>query len=169
MSPPLHVTPVADDEVDAAYEVLLEVGEAIERAGRSQRIAGTKPERYRQWQAAGANHAIRDETGIVGVFTVVEEVLEDWPDAGIEGPVPMLRALATRPCARGRDVGRAGVRAALRVVAGRPLYLDCVSGFLPGYYESLGFVTLARQTRVFLREGLLDITLMRHDNDGAGA
>ena len=58
------------------------------------------------------------------------------------------------------------MKSALQIVGPpEPLYADCVSDFLPGYYESLGFETLARQTRYYLGEQQpFDITLLRHPN-----
>lgn len=163
----LRVQPVSDDVADTAFALLRAVGERLERDGRRQRISRTSRATYDRWQSARANHAVVDGSEIVGIFTLLREPLRDWPDLDIEQVVPFIRALATHPDHRGRGIGALAIRTALTMLEpGEPLYLDCVSDFLPGYYRSLGFETLARQMREYPDDGAFDITLLRHPNGG---
>ena len=116
-----------------------------------------------------ANWGVFDGDALGAIFTVVCEPLADWPDVGITGSVPWLRALAVGPDHRGTGLGGIAVRAALDLVDARErLYLDCVSDFLPGYYAEHGFEHVARQVRTY-PDGDYDITLMQQRGRGAPA
>ena len=155
----LHVERTTDARFDEAFDLLSAVGKWLEAKGRRQRISATTQETYARWQAAEQNYVVLDDTTIVGIFTVCDEILNDWLDFVPNTPVPFLRALATHPDYRGCGVGSAGIAAAINMVAPRPLYLDCVSDFLPDYYAANGFQEVARQVRTY-PDGDYDITLM---------
>ena len=163
-----RIVQVSDQQVDAAYGVLEATAAWLTQLGRRQRIANTSREKYRRWQDEQVNYAVVLDDQIAGVFSLPNEEFVDWPEYGELGPAPWLRALATHPDFRGRQIGATAVTSALGLVdQGQPLYLDCVSGFLPGYYQALGFRHLGRQTRDDPQLGPLEITLMGHANGGS--
>ena len=128
------------------------------KRGRQQRIAHTTRERYQSWQSAGWNHVVLHEDTIVGVFTLCVEPLTDWLSAP-RHPVPFLRALATDPDWRGCGVGAFGIRSAIELAAPEPVWLDCVSDFLPGYYQQHGFHQIDRRD-IRTDDGDYDVCLM---------
>lgn len=161
----LRVRLVDGSEIPAAFSVLKKVAASLEKKGRRQRIAKTTLDTYMMWQENDSNYVVLDRAEILGVFTLARQRLDEWPMIDIEEPVVWLRALATDPAHQKKGVGAFAVKKALELVSPEPLYLDCVSGFLPGYYQSLGFETITSQTRRYEGEyHPFDITLLRHLN-----
>ena len=167
----LSVRRVLAHETEAAFGVLKRVAVWLEQQERRQRIAKTTLDTYTAWQKKDVNYAVLDGVAIAGVFSLPREPLDEWPGVESQETVAWLRALATDPAHQRKGVGAFAVRSALGIVSPpEPLYVDCVSGFLPGYYESLGFNTIARQTRYYLgEEQPFDITLLRHPNVEPGS
>ncbi len=154
----LSVRPTRDDEIDDAYNVLLEVRDWLIAKGRRQRIANTTRATYEELQSAGDNFVVLSGGQIAGVFTVAFQSLPEWPS--VTEKVFFLRALATKPDFRGKEVGATAVRFATTMNAPTPVYLDCVSGFLPEYYQRLGFERVDRQL-LTCDDGDYDVTLMK--------
>lgn len=149
--------------VREAFDVLQLVAAKIAQSGRQQRISKTSLATYESWQAEGANYLVMDQNAIAGLVTLRQELLNDWPDSGEPAPVWMLRALATHPDYTARGVGTFAVRHAIALVDElTPVYLDCVSGFLPDYYQRLGFEPVARRDYQDDDGDTYDITLMRY-------
>ncbi len=167
----LRVRLVVRRETEATFSVLKRVAAWLEQKGRRQRISKTILDTYMMWQEDDANYVVLDGVEIAGVFSIPRERLDEWPMVDIEEPVVWLRALATDPAHQKKGVGAFAVKEALKLVASpEQLYLDCVSGFLPGYYKSLGFETVACQTRRYAGEDQpFDITLLRHLNAGSNS
>ena len=155
----MHVRQTTDREFKNAFAVLQSVAQWLKAKGRRQRISATTLETYSKWQEAGRNYAVIEGQTIVGVFTLCHEVLSDWPDVAPPHAVPFLRALATQPDHRGKGVGALALESADELSGSEPLYLDCVSDFLPTYYSQHGFEPVQRQQRTY-SDGDYDITLM---------
>lgn len=150
-----------DAQFDKAFAILSVVGAWLEARGRRQRVSLTSRDTYHNWQAERRNYVVTANGEIAGVFTICHESLADWPEVNAGRPVHFLRALATHPDYRGRGVGAAGVGFAVNTIAPAPMYLDCVSDFLPDYYAGLGFQAVGRRNKTS-PDGTFDITLMRH-------
>ena len=152
-----------DARVDESFGVLQLAADWLKQHGRKQRIARTSIDTYRSWQSEKANFVVMDGPAIVGLVTLRLEELTEWPGLAGTSAVQTLRALATHPDHRGRGVGALAVRGAIRQCPhGTPIYLDCVSGFLPGYYSQLGFEVVSRQQVTYPDNGeTYDVTLMR--------
>lgn len=153
-----------DSRVDEAFAVLQLVGRNIQSQGRRQRISNTTLDTYRLWQREHANFVVTDgpDGPIIGLVTLRDEQLDDWPSFVELGPVPMLRGLATHPEYLRQGIGDFAVRKSIETrPTGTTIYLDCVSGFLPSYYGRLGFQPVARQQQGDETEGSYDITLMQ--------
>ena len=142
---PFHIGIVEDPAV--AFRVLERTAQWLEETGKKQRIAATTFQTYLNWQADNANFQVKFAERIVGVFSLPTEPLKDWPEISVDGPVLWLRALATDPEFRRQNVGSEAIQYAIKVAKQRPLFLDCVSGFLPSYYSQQGF-KLLRQKEV---------------------
>lgn len=160
----LVVQQVCDDDLDSAFSVLTRVADWLEQMGRRQRISNTTWQTYQSWQRCGVNFAVLDANEIAGIFSLPREKMIVWPMLGITQPVVWLRALATDPSFRGQGIGEFAIQSAVELNPhDEPLYLDCVSGFLPTYYRRHGFKTIAQQTRSYPNDPVpFDITLMRY-------
>lgn len=161
----LRVRKVIEHETESTFRVLKRVAAWLEEQGRRQRIAKTQFTTYRMWQKKGVNYVVLDEDQIAGVFSLPCEPPREWSAMNIKNPVIWLRSLATDPAHRGKGVGAFAVNYAIESVSPAPLYLDCVSGFLPTYYTSLGFKIVASQVHTYPDEPhAYDITLMKYCN-----
>lgn len=160
------VRPVVKHEAELAFRVIKRVAIWLEQKNRRQRIAKTSFDTYLRWQQDNVNYMVLDGRKIAGVFSLPCEHLDEWPMVDIKEPVVWLRALATDPDHQKKGVGAFAIAEALKLIGSpEPLYLDCVSDFLPGYYGSFGFETIASQTRRYSDEDQpFDITLMKHMN-----
>ncbi len=95
---------------------------------------------------------------------MVSDSFFEWPDWP-QQTVVWLRALATRPKYRGQGVGAIAIASALELTGkGNELYLDCVAGFLPAYYQRFGFSEISSRVLKTQNEESFDIVLMRHKN-----
>ena len=151
-----------DSEINVAFDVLKQVIADIQVKGRRQRIVDTTFADYQAWQAEAANFVVKLDDEIVGLVTVRREILEGWSDFVQLGSVIMLRALATHPNHRGQQIGEFAVVSAVQKIGDESVYLDCVDGFLPDYYERLGFQVVARQQRQSSDSAELDLCLMKY-------
>ena len=171
-------------EFEACWQVLQNVANWLTEIGRKQRISATSFETYRHWHDDGCNFGVfsRNAKGpdtIAGIFTLVAEPMDDWPgilvnqqndrafkldsNSSRTQKVKWLRALATDPNFRGHDIGRFAIGWILDSLEnGQAVYLDCVSDFLPEYYESNGFTLLERKLKTNNDGTQIDITLLRY-------
>ncbi len=160
-----RVESVAEPLVDRAFGVLQATARWLHQRGLRQRIADIRRATYEQWQAAGVNYAVFRGDRLVGVFSLPRETFSDWTAFADQDPALWLRALATHPDQRGQGTGEFAVQKALEIAgSGQPLWLDCVTGFLPGYYARLGFEILARRVCPDGEGQEYQIALMRHAN-----
>lgn len=162
-----QIEQISDKQLNLVVELLKSAAEWLEQKGRLQRVGNTSLETFEKWQRTACNYGVFNESGLVGIFSLPVENFQDWPEFSEAAPAVWLRALATHPTYRGQGVGEFAVKSALDIAgADKPVYLDCVSDFLPEYYGRLGFQKLAEQERKFEKEGRLAITLMVHRNNG---
>lgn len=156
------VRPVETQELPACFELIQQVGRDLKRRGIQQRVAALPFETYESWQHRGWNYLIQNAGGIVGIFSLPRQQGAGWPDLPANDAVHWLRTLAIAPEHQRQGCGRFAIEAALRLAKeSGPLYLDCVEGHLPAYYESAGFERLACRT-IEIEPGLPQtIVLMR--------
>lgn len=156
----LTVQPVTAETFEASWRVLTAAVAWVKSEGRRQRISNLTRQTYMNWQQQAVNFSVWKGEFIAGVFSLPVEPLLDWPSHDTGQAAIWLRALATHPDFRGIGVGRFAIEFALnRIGVGTGLYLDCVDGFLPGYYQEMGFDYLDEQ-----RTDGYEIVLMRHSN-----
>lgn len=78
--------------------------------------------------------------------------------------LPWISTLITAPAFHHQGLGTRILHAARQELAahGHPTtYLDCVAGFLPGYYEREGFTRLAAKTISYTPEVTLPMVLLQ--------
>ena len=156
--------------LDEAFQIFQQVGQHLSATGSRQRIGQTTRADYQSWQDEKANYIVTTNSvldsiqidPIVGVVTLRQEVLVQWPNQNHLGQVSMLRGLAIHPDYQGQRVGTFAVEQLLKCNPDcRPVFLDCVVSSLPGFYETLGFEAVDRQLLKTADIGALDICLMK--------
>lgn len=156
-----------DSQVADAYALIGLAANWLRRHGRKQRVANITLQNYRQWQTERANYVVTENQQIVGIVTLLEEQLDEWPEFRSLGAVNMMRALVTHPDHRQKGIGRFAVNEVIKRCADKPsVYLDCVNDFLPAYYSQLGFEVVAQQQRRYPNDDSYDIVLMRKFTSG---
>jgi len=100
--------------------------------------------------------------GAAGVHGMLELLRQEADGA----TVLWLHALATATHWKGRGFGRHAVLCAMDIAHTRAvdLYLLCAqgNGFLPSFYQSLGFQEVKRTSNHYAGLGVLKMVLMRH-------
>lgn len=158
----LTVQPVTAETFEASWDVLTDAVAWTKSQGRRQRISNITRQIYMNWQSMAVNFSVWRAECIAGVFSLPIQSLQNWPSHDTGKPAVWLRALATHPDFRGIGVGGFAIQFALASIGGgTKLYLDCVAGFLPEYYQKMGFEFLDEQ-----RMDGYEIVLMRHSNNG---
>ena len=159
---------IEDREVDRALQVLQRVSQWLQQKGLRQRISQTSTGKYRQWQERGVNFGVFDEDQLMGIVSLPIEPLEAWSLPDQHDDVRWVRALATDPSHQGRGVGVFAMDQTLqRTPREEEIFLDCVVGFLPGYYQGLGFVERARQEMdCCSADGPMDVVLLSRRGTG---
>ena len=146
MSTMLKFQPLPDCRIHESFLVLQTVGARIKESGRRQRISHITFETYLRWQQERANFIVTDDSDIAGLVTIRNEELKDWPKYIGLGRVQMVRGLATNPDFRGQRVGQFALTELIKQFGKQPIFLDCVTGFLPSYYAKFGFKVLCEAT-----------------------
>ena len=151
-----------DSRVNESFTILELAARWLGQKGRRQRIAHITRPIYQKWQSKRANFIVTEQDQIVGIATLRQEPLDEWPEFYSLGTVYMIRALATHPDHRGKGIGEFAIREIIkRCGNSSAVYLDCVNDFLPRYYEKLGFHVIARQQRQYHDDEAYDIVLMQ--------
>jgi N-acetylglutamate synthase-like GNAT family acetyltransferase len=158
---------VRDEELDEAYAIIVEATEWLNARGIRQWTVPLPRDAYATAHARGENYALTCDGEIAVVVSLVRHASRHWTHEIGGSERLWLRTLATARKHAGGQLGRRAVEASkihLRQTGIGEVYLDCVrgGGFLPRYYESLGFCTIARKDVVY-PTGVFDMVLMRCD------
>ena len=158
----LTVQPVTAETFEASWNVLTDAVAWTKSQGRRQRISNITRQTYMNWQSQAVNFSVWRAECITGVFSLPTQSFQSWPSHDTGKPAVWLRALATHSDYRGIGIGGFAIQFALfSIGCGTNLYLDCVAGFLPEYYQKMGFEFLDEQ-----KTDGYEIVLMRHANNG---
>lgn len=156
-----------ESQVAESYALIGLAANWLQQHGRQQRVANITLPVYRQWQTKRANYAVTENQQVVGIVTLLEELLVEWPEFRSLGAVSMIRALVTHPNHRRKGIGIFALNEAIKQAGEeRNVYLDCVNDFLPAYYSQLGFEVVAQQKRYYSNDHSYDIVLMRKITSG---
>ncbi len=156
-----------DEELDPAYEIICGAVDWLLSKGIRQ---WTVPLPHRVWekrQRDGENYVLVCEGELGVVLSLLREAHPYWKDRLGDDECWWLSTVTTASAFRGRRVGRYAIQEGARFLqdkAVEELYVDCAhgSGFLPRYYESLGFALLARK-EIEYPLGTFDMVLMRKE------
>ncbi len=155
---------IRDDELDASYQVIVDATEWLLSKGIRQWLAPLPRDIWDKRQDSGQNFGLFCDGELAVVLSLYTEVHAKWKtELGCDSQW-WLNTLATAAPFRSNGLGRRGVAEAeayLKDMGVQHLCIDCVaSGFLPGFYTSLGFEFLAR-IDIKHTLGTFDAALMR--------
>ncbi len=161
----LQFRKLRNSEFDQAHGIICEAVEWLLSKNIRQWTVPLPRHIYRTWQEKGQNYALICNGELAVILSLVKETSRHWFDKTGSQPCWWLSTVASSPEFRGRELGRKAIEQAkthLAKLGAEEIYLDCVfgDGFLPKYYESLGFESLARRT-IEYPTGLFDMLLMK--------
>ena len=135
-------------ELHTGYSILIEAYGWLKAKGSDQWPHQFPFEKYHRWHELGLNYGHFSNKQLAAVLSLVEETDDRWQDFFFGECVMWVRAVAGSNRYRNNGCGRRAIQAAVKRIVieqGKPLFLHCFkgSGFLPAYYEHLGFKTLS--------------------------
>jgi ribosomal protein S18 acetylase RimI-like enzyme len=157
---------LASSEADFGYAVYLEAFRWLNDKGIRQWLVPQRRDLYDSWQKRGENFGLFIGGDLAVVLSLVLSTPAEWADVISERETWWLHNLATAQNFRGRRLGEVAVRMACEhlVIAGvNVVHLDCVDvdGFLPAFYERLGFVKVAERNITYPSGNSFPMVLMR--------
>ena len=157
---------VRPSEADHAYSIICETVEWLRSKNIKQWTEPLPREVFDSRQLNGENFALVLDGSLAVVLSIVKESPTQWLAETKGRAVWWLCTLATANQFRGRDLGRVAVERAIEHVRREgveELFLDCPygNGFLPWFYESLGFECAHRKIVDWPKCGPTDMVLMR--------
>ena|SRR6266446_3377020 len=165
MSPDVAFRPLRDHELQRGHAILCEAFQWLMHHNIKQWTAPTPMGVYQEWQRNQRNYGLFVAGELAVVLSLVEGPLDEWRDVADCNIVLWLHALATATRFKGGERGRQAVRCAIEAAQARSsaLYLLCAygNGFLPSFYQSLGFQEVKRASKHYAELGILDMVLMR--------
>ena len=159
-------------ESDLGYSIYLEAFRWLNAKGIRQWLAPLPRSVYDRRQALGENYGLFMEGNLAVILSLVSGTPQEWADLVVEAHTWWLQNLATAKAFRGKRLGELAVSMAgehlLRDCV-REVYLDCVDvgGFLPGFYQKLGFVKVCGRNITYPSGNTYPMVLMRRDLNDA--
>ncbi len=157
---------IRDDELDASYQVIVDATEWLLSKGIRQWLAPLPRGVWDKRQDSGQNFGLFCDGELAVVLSLYTDAHPKWKMELGCGSQWWLYALATAAPFRSNGLGRCAVAEAeayLKDMGVQQLCIDCVaSGFLPGFYTSLGYELLARKD-IEYPIGTFDAALMRKE------
>ena len=156
-----------DDELDGSYQIIVDTTEWLLGKGIRQWLGPLPRSQWNKRQDRGQNFGLFADGELAVILSLYEMVHPFWKMELGEASRWWLSTLATAGEFRGQGLGRRWVDGAddyLKGKGAKAIYLDCVhgSGFLPGFYGSLGFESLTRKD-IEYSVGIFDAVLMRKE------
>ena len=155
---------VVGSEVDEAYAVYLEVFEWLNAKGVRQWLQALPREVFVERQRQGELFAHYIEDRIAAVVTVAFDTNPYWSEEIGGDRSWWIWTLAVARRYSGARVGEQVMQECetrIRGAGAADAFLDCVAGFLPGYYRRLGYEVLGRKDTTFPSGNTLPMVLMR--------
>ncbi len=151
------------DEFREAYTIVCQASDWLESKGYQHWLVPAQE--YRQRHAAGENYGLWMDGLLVAVVSLGRREPRAWQDVLPSAELIWFGTLCTAIEFKGRNLGMVTLNEAealLRRQGVDKLYLDCYydNGFLPGYYESVGYIRIARKGLVFADGSIHDSVLM---------
>jgi hypothetical protein len=151
------------DEFDDAYAIICEVTEWLLAKGIQQWERPFPMDRYRQRHDEGRNYGLFVGADLAVVGSLMPALPLYWGDYPAEKPMIWLSTLATALKFKGRKLGYRMLEQIdhhCRAQGIANIYVDCVYGFLPGYYEAAGYQWITRHLFHFPHDDF-DAVLMK--------
>ena len=153
------------DEFDKAYSIICEAVDWLLSKNIRQWTVPLPRHVYEEHQRKEQNFTLMCNGKLAVVLSLVREANPHWKEHLSPEEYWWLSTMTTAPSFRGKEMGRRAIQEAMIILQDKgveELYLDCVhgDGFLPKYYESLGFVRVARKD-VQYPTGIFDMVLMK--------
>lgn len=160
----MEFRPVSPAEVPATHALYLEVADWLKGRGVRQWLHRLSLEEFAERQERGELFGGFSAGRLASTVCLAFENDDDWQQH--IGPEKRwwLKTLAVVRAGGGRGVGEWTVRAAETHLAGagaKELHLECVDGFLPTYYERLGYEVLRRATITYPSGNTFAVAVMR--------
>jgi ribosomal protein S18 acetylase RimI-like enzyme len=157
---------LASSEADSGYAVYLAAFRWLNDQGIRQWLVPQQRDIFDRRQERGENYGLFIGGDLAVVLSLVQSTPAEWADVISERETWWLHNLATAQNFRGRRLGEGAVRMACErlVVAGvNVIYLDCVdvAGFLPAFYERLGFEKVTERNIAYPSGNSFPMVLMR--------
>ncbi len=155
---------VADAEIAAAYSIYLGVVDWLKARGVRQWLRVLPEDEFLGRQARGELFAGYVEDRMAAIVTVALEEDPDWTECVGTDKNWWIKTLAVSRAFGGRDLGTQMMSAsevhATRAGA-KAIHLECVVGFLPGYYTRCGYEELKRKSITYPSGNTFLVALMR--------
>ena len=160
-----QITPV---EAESAYSIICETVKWMHTRGIRQWTESLPKAVYEKRLRDGENFGLFVDSTVVVVLSLIQEAPAHWAEETGGTRLDWLCTLATGNAFRGRKLGEFAVRKAIetnRNAGINALYLDCAreNGFLPNYYQSLGFQTICSKIIHWPKCGPQEMVLMMCD------
>ena len=157
---------LASSEADFGYAVYLEAFRWLNDKGIRQWLVPQRRALYDSRQKRGENFGLFIGRDLAVVLSLVQGTPAEWADVISEPETWWLHNLAAAQACRGRRLGALAVKMACEhlVEAGiNAVYLDCVdvAGFLPAFYERLGFAKVSKRSITYPSGNSFPLVLMR--------
>ncbi|MFQ5629199.1 MAG: GNAT family N-acetyltransferase [bacterium] len=156
-----------DSECAAAYDLQFE---AVSWLRRKKNLVTTliDDDLYYEWQQKGYNYGLFVDSELAVGLSLVPEAAGVWAESELPKSKKLwLHSLATAIVHKGKGLGQLAVRYAIDHAKSyeAELYLCCFrgNGFLPAFYQHLGFAILDSQVQEVGLLGEHEIVLMRWD------
>ena len=152
-------------EIEPAHALYLEVAAWLKMKGIRQWLRPLTLEEFQKRQARGELFGAFADHRLVATVALAFEEDDDWRQHVGDEKHWWLKTLAVTRTGGGRGLGQRTVQAGeahLARAGAKEVYLECVdTGFLPGYYERLGYSVLKRATITYPSGNTFPVALMR--------
>jgi len=153
-------------ESDLGYSIYLEAFRWLNAKGLRQWLVRMPRSVYERRQGLGENHGLFIDGHLGVVLSLVCGTPHEWADIVMAAHTWWLQNLATAEGFRGKRLGELAVSMAGEYLVRDcvpEVYLDCadVGGFLPGFYEKLGFVKVCGRNITYPSGNTYPMVLMR--------
>ena len=161
---------LASGEADSGYAVYLAAFRWLNDKRIRQWLVPQQREIFDRRQERGENYGLFIGGDLTVVLSLVQSTPAEWADVISGRETWWLHNLATAQNFRGRRLGPLAVKMACEhlVEAGvNAVYLDCVdvAGFLPDFYEKLGFAKVVERSIAYPSGNSFPMVLLRKESN----
>jgi ribosomal protein S18 acetylase RimI-like enzyme len=156
---------VTTSEISAAHALYLGVAEWLKARGIRQWLRPLTKEEFAERQGRGELFAGFADGRMIATVSVAFEEDTDWLAHLSRDKRWWIKTLAVSRADHGQGLGAAVIgkcEAFIRETGPQEVYLECVdAGFLPRYYEQLGYEVLIRAEITYPSGNTFPVALMR--------